>query len=643
MLEIQEDLKRGADLFEDIENPLVDYYPLEKHCAIHGIPLHIMKTDTRGILCTRYPPLTARKIYLYCPLCKDAPGKTEGLDWKYPPHIPTRTRGKSPFSMDVITQVGVMKFLVCRRRDEIQDELEKKYGIHASSGTLTGMSMEFLARIKCLHMLRFDRLVDDIKAGGGYILGIDGTGDGGSDRIFIGMDLLRDWVLESAKIPSEKEVHMKPHIESIRDKLGLPLVGVCDMSSAMMNVLENVMIDGMLRICHYHLLDDIGRDLMGVDYMDARKFVIDTRLQPYMKRLRKEMFHESKKDGIDISKIARELRAGIVPSGLSVEVCVKVQTYDIISWMLRYYEDNDGMRFPFSLPFLNFYQRCRKGLEAVTAIRRTAVDGRISPKYLRELESKLQDKLEGQSEQIGTFRDANATIRQSYDLFEELRRILDVPKNKGDIPRDKLIIENNEMIAKMRHELEEYRDNLRDMAADGLHPKEKIIVDHLDRYWSNIILDNVVANVDGEDVLIEIPRTSSGYETCFGMLKSDLRKRLGKKDIGRELNMYGDYLCYVQNLKSESYVSLMYGSLDDISRTFEEIPPEMVRHEVKSLRKRMMGYDITNSRFGGENVEIAEIMNGVKALEDRIEEVVLEEYLNPPEIYGCQSNGLLTL
>lgn len=621
----------------------MDSYPEQAYCDVHGIKLLVLKTDTRGVRSTRYPPFRARRVFLYCPLCKSEAEKTSGLDWKYMPRITPLARGKSPFSMDVIAQVGRMKFLECKRRNEIREALMEKHGIYASDGTISAMGMEFLARLKCIHMLEFDRLAKDIEDGGGYILGIDGTGDGGSDRIFLGMDLIRDWVLVSARIPSESEENMKPHLNVLKERLGFSLANVCDMSPSMINVLTDVMPDVALRLCHYHVLSDIGSDLMKDNYMIARQLIIDTRLQPYLKRLRKKLYYALEKEGIDISKTARELRSGTVPSGISVETCTRVQTYDTISWMLRYHEDNAGLCFPFSLPYLNFYRRCQRGLDGIISIRKMTANGRTSPKYIRELENTLRNSLESKNECAKVLRGSNAAIKYSYELFEELRKILHIPRDKGDIPRDKLIIHNNETIAEMRTQLEEFRERLRKKTADGLHPKEKIIMVHLDKYWPNIVLDNATVNINGQDTMIEIPRTSSSYESCFGMIKSDLRKRLGKKNIGHELNMYGDHLGYIQNLKSDSYVSLMYSSLDNLPKAFEKIPPDMVKKEMELLRKRMKGYDVTNTNSRGKNVELDDIIKGVETVEKRIDVVLLEEYLRPPELYGRQSNGLLTL
>lgn len=632
LLELQEGLRREAELFREVEDILVDFYPERRRCEHHGTPLLVLKTDTREVRSAEYPPLRARQVHLYCPSCKDALEGVGRSDWRYAPEVPLLTRGKSPFPMDVVARVGRMKFLECRRRDGIREVLGREHDVKASAGSVSAMCMEFLARVKCLHALRFERLARDIEAGGGYVLGLDGTGDGDSERVLAQMDLLRDWVLAAARVPSESEESMRPHVEHLREALGPPLVSLCDMATSMMNVLRGVMPESPLRVCHYHFTDDVGDDLMRADYMAVRKLVIGTGLRPYLVRLRKGLYHEL--EGVDISRAARGLRSGQLQEGLPLEAWVKVQVYDVVSWMLRYPEDSGGMRFPYSLPYVNLYERCVGGLKAVTSIREAAAEGRLSPRYLRELESRLREVHEGDDGDVEALRGHVASVREGYALFEQLRGRLRIPRGKGDIPRDKLIVHSNAAIARMRAELEAFREELRELASDGEHPREALVVDHLDRYWPHIVVDNAVVEVDGREVLVEVPRTTSGNETSFGRMKSDVRKRLGKKDIGRELTMYGDYLCYVQNLKSESYVSLMYGTLDALSEAFEEIPPGMVREEMGALRKRMRGYDVTNSGLRDERIELEDILGGVDVIRGWIEHGSLGEYINSPGLFG---------
>jgi hypothetical protein len=42
-----------------------------------------------------------------------------------------------------------------------------------------------------------------------------------------------------------------------------------------------------------------------------------------------------------------------------------VYVYAIISWILHYYKEGDGLGFPFDLPYVSLYERCCKSRKMV--------------------------------------------------------------------------------------------------------------------------------------------------------------------------------------------------------------------------------------------------------------------------------------
>jgi hypothetical protein len=143
--------------------------------------------------------------------------------------------------------------------------------------------------------------------------------------------------------------------------------------------------------------------------------------------------------------------------------------------------------------------------------------------------------------------------------------------------------------------------------------------------------------------LIQVAPTSGGNDTCFGEIKGDIRKRLGKKDTGRELNRYGPYLGIIQNLKKEDYVNTMFGSWENIPKALSEIPKDIIDKKKNNFHEETKGYDITNNGIRGKHVKIEDIMTGIELVQERIEEVKLKQTFYPPELYGKKSNGFLTL
>lgn len=562
---------------------------------------------------------------------------------KYVPSLPEHNRGKSPYGTDVVCFVGIEKFINCKRRDQIQETVLEQYFFSLSEGTVTNHGVEFLLRLNYYHNLKFQKLVDDIKKGGGYIIGIDGTGDGESDRLFQGMDLIRDWVLISERIPSESTENISPHLKGLIEQAGLPLAAVSDNGGGMRGALEDVMPEVPVRSCNYHFLDNVGDALMKDDYLELRQLIINNKIQPYLKSTRKNLYWEAKKQKIDIRKYIRMIRNKQVLQDVPASDIILCQAYDCISWILRYYEDNKGLRFPFSLPYLNLYNRCKNGYKSIFELREIAASALISPKYLRDLERTVKNLLFGMEDETNRLRVLADKLTITYSLFNELREILDIPKEKGDIPRDKLLIHSNEKIAKMKKNLSDFRERLREKSKDENNKAEKIIVGYLDKYWNDIILENAIVEINGEKKVIEIPRTTAGNDTCFGEIKGDIRKRLGKKNTGRELNRYGPYLGIVQNLKNEDYVKIMFGSWDDISKVLSEIPKDIIDQEKIKFKEMNKGYDITNNGIRSNHLKIDDIYVGIEFVKERAVEAIFKRTFYPPEIFGKKSNGFLTL
>ena len=642
----------SAKIREMIGEFMIDLYPMVDHCPICYRHLNKLKTTFRNAKYTGLGTFRLRQHYLYCPIHSHLPllEEDEVQLRKYGPQIPEHNRGKSPYGMDVVCFVGIEKFLHCKRREQIQEAAQERYGISLSDGSVTDLGVEFLLRLAYYHKQNFSRVVDDIKKGGGYILGLDGTSDGESDKLFLGMDLIRDWVLISERLPAESSEFISPLLKALNMQVGFPLAVVCDKGSGIERALKDEMPEHVhIRNCDYHFLKNVGTALMEDAYRLFQKAMVDSGIQAYLTRLRKDLYLHAKDNGIDIETYAKMVRDKQVPKDAPSSHIILSETYDSISWILRFSEDNEGLRFPFSLPYVNLYLRCKHGYDAIVENRKMAATDMKSPKYLRDLELKLKDVISCHTTMKTASGGSIAIERLStdllnrYELFEQLRMILNIPKEKGDIPRDKLLIDSNTKIGEMRTKLEAFRQELRAVTGDAAQTREQIIVRYLDKYWPHIVMDNIELDVNGEKCILEIPRTSGGNDTCFGEIKCDIRKRIGKMNTGRELNRYGPYLGLVQNLKKADYVRIMFDSWELIPQKLCEIPKSIIDEEKKKYRDLVKNYDITNTGLRSSNVGIEEIMEGISIYHEYVEKKRWMETLCPPDIYGRAPNGLLTL
>ncbi len=104
---------------------------------------------------------------------------------------------------DVMTYVGLQRFLYHRQREEIRSALLHEHGISVSSGTISNLAKLFLGYLRELHNSRSDRLQDAMANDGGWPLHIDATGEDGRGTMLVAFSGWRHWVLGSWKIPTE--------------------------------------------------------------------------------------------------------------------------------------------------------------------------------------------------------------------------------------------------------------------------------------------------------------------------------------------------------------------------------------------------------------------------------------------------------
>jgi len=595
-----------ARLLEGIV-PVIDFYP-EPLPDIPVTELCVLKTTTRTMRTIRHGTFIARQIYLYHPDHKYIDGEKKKIKKYTSQQFQVMVRGKSCFTMDVVCDVGMLRFLKNKSREETQEEIYRKHGLVLSTGTISNLALEFLIRFEKYHTQQFNRLVDAMKKDGGYILGADGTGDGGSDRILLLMDLLKGWALVCDVIPSEKETYITPLLDDLVERAGRPLAFLRDMGQGLCKAGKTLPHGVPTKECDYHFTRDVGRDMMTNHYQEFRRVMIRLKVRSDLVRLRKRLNHDAKSRSIDPRRIMQSLRRNEPVE--DIEAAVLTETYHTISWILNYHEDAHGRRFPHSLPWLYLYERCHQGRDAVYEILSTAETVNSSVEYLNEFQRIIEKISRDKTADVLT--NLKYRIKKGFDIFSELREILKISENKSDIPRDQLLISGEEALD-MEDELKKFRDRLSAAVEKGAcTPEEKIMLDHLIRHWDGLIYPNLTVIVNGEEKKVAVPRAISLVDARFSQVKAGIRKRTGKKDTGYELNRYGKVLCLIQNLHSEEYVNVMFGSIEHLSNTLGDLPKEEVDKAITKFREAQCRYDITNAKGKGEFNKLLSICKKVR-------------------------------
>lgn len=587
------ELIEQARLLQGI-TPIIDFYPeLVNNSSANN--LRVLKTTTRKISTIDYGVFIARNIQLYNPLDKWEDKNPDRIKKYVSTELKALVKGKKMFSSEFMCLLGTLRFIENKTREEIQIFVEDKYSLDISTGTISNYSLEFLIRLKLYHDRNFNLLVDVLKKNGGYVLGADGTGDGGSKRILLMMDLLTGWTLSAGYIPTEKSDYIIPLFKDLVDKAGDPLAYVRDMGKGLRRAGEELFSDIPTRECTFHFLRDIGKDLMTDKYQEFRKTFIVTKVKPELVKLRKKLHYQAKLANIDLKKSFQLLKESSKLKSIPPEEIILVETYHLISWILNYSDDTNGQRFPYSLPWVYLYQRCRSTEPILKEIQSTAQDLGYQAEYLQTL--KLLIKKLFTNNLMLKFENLERDLLESYTYFDRLRNILRLSKNRGDIPRDELFLSNQEL-GRVEIALTSFKKEIVkkiDIQHSLQKSNEHILLKHLNQHWDYLIVPNIVLKIKGEEKELVIPRAISLADSRFGRIKTSIRKRTGRKDTGYDLNYYGVLLSYVENLQSEEYTKTMFTSLKLMPKFLDSIPQGEVNAAIEEYKSNHGREDFTKA------------------------------------------------
>lgn len=519
----------------------------------------------------------------------------------------------SNYAYDVSVHIGISRFLHHKQKSEIQHELKIEYGIKISDSGITYLSDNFLIYCMCVHEQASARINEVQDKRGGYILHIDATVEEDSDMVFVGMNSVNGWILHSKKIKSESHEEIIPALEVIKNRYGDPLAIKRDMGKGMKLAVSEVFPYKPDKICHYHFSRDIGKDILSEQYDSIRDFLIDNRIRTSLRRLADDLITEINSGGYDINPTFDS----IVNCKLSeLRNNKPVYVYAIVSWILHYYKEGDGLGFPFDLPYVSLYERCCKARKIVERLILLLAELKTVYKPLIELK-KILMYVDNQEIKL-----VHEKMENGRKLFTRLRGILKI--DSETVPLSSLLeTESNDEVCKMEQALEAFKNELyKNLLNDKSQVREKkIIIDHLERYKDKLFLTNfrIDPNDPSKDIIME--RTNNIEEQQFRKFKRNQRRIHGNRDVGHDLNFYGSYLPIVWNLTNDEYVKTVYGSIENIPVVFSQVPYEMFKLEQKRFYAERRGRII---KFKHDDSEIFEIIG--KGLEN------LES----------QSNGLLT-
>lgn len=464
---------------------------------------------------------------------------------------PRRRCGYEP-----IVHVGLARYLGGKQRQEIRAELLHERCIELSDGTVSNLCDRFLIYLEALHLVRAPQLAAYIHEQGGYPMHLDATNDRGKGGLFVCMDGFRGWVLVAGRIPSEHENHMRPIVERTLELFGDPLATVRDLGGAVAKAVESLRKRGIPDlVCHYHFLGAVGKSLFDEPYMVLRNTLRCTRVRSNARALLREL---------------RCYRESSTYDGRFGQGLVRENLLALVHWLIEG-EGKKNPPYPFSLPHLDFFHRSGQ-------LPQMLQDWVPSPwssaerRSIRHLESLVARPWRDE-------RLVNAVSRmdegwQAFCRLREVLRLTDAELPMGDsCCRQKAIpaIEQ-ERLKDIKQATDTYLDNLRERVGDNTKSPdpEAVILKYFKLYGARLFGHPALRDEDGSIVAV-VERTNNIPEHFFGHQKQSLRRRVGRSNLGRDMEDQPAQVALTANLRHIDYVRILCGSLDNLPSAFADL------------------------------------------------------------------------
>jgi len=505
-------------------------------------------------------------------------GKPGGAVIKRQAEVAELLLPRSNVGYDVMTYVGLQRFVHYQQREEIRATLDRQYGIALSSGEISALGQRFVLYLEALHQARANALREALANDGGWPLHMDATGEDGRGTLFVVYAGWRGWALGAWKIPTERTDAMLPKLRVVAALFGAPCAIMRDLGKAVIETARDFVAELERPIpvlgCHMHFAKDVGKDLLRASHDDLhdlfRRFEV-------LARLRAMVRDQGRTLGTDIDQARRGVadwlggadERFLLPEGTVGLAVVRA----LGQWVLDYPDDGTDAGFPFDRPYLDLYRRCLRACKvADSLLRKPHDDVRVHQALERLL--RLIDPVRSEL----PFQSPVRVLETRAHLFDELRNALRLqPKQPssgraGPADAQLLLLELRDVktaVEELQASLQRRRPE-RGPAQD-LRKAIDLILQHLERHgpslWGHVITLPPAAG--GGIRLVE--RTNVLLESFFHEIKHGERRRSGRKVLTQDLEQLPAAAVLARNLTKPDYVTILCGTLENLPRAFAQL------------------------------------------------------------------------
>jgi hypothetical protein len=547
----------------------VPFRPAQTDCPDCRAPLQVYKTQCRTVQTLPLGCFSAHETLLHCERCpNDTLYGAESLSQLVP--------AGCTFGYDVLVFVGRALFLRQRRAEEIIAELQA-HQVRLSPSEVGYLGKKFVVYLALAHRQSAPRLQQAMRAQGGYILHLDGTGEGGGPMLMSSLDSLSEIVLGNVKVPSEKTEQIVPFLEEIKRRFGVPVAAVHDMGHGILAAVRRVFPGVPDFVCHFHFLRDAGKDLLEADYDTIRQRLrqhgLTEKLRYYARRFKAAI---DEQPGL-VERFCQDVQGHCLPSQ-KLEVFPLLCAYALIQWALEGKADGEGYGFPFDRPHVQFAKRLRalgQGLEQIKDVhlRGQWADNKPLFKLSCELKSICADD--------GLQRMLTA-IDLKIEVFDRLRGAMRIAEaggaaglNSGSRPM---------AIGPIQKAVEHFHQEMTSRADYPSTPHWQALIRQIDKYKDKLFADPITVKTPGGTRRLQPQRTNNLMERFFRDFRRAARRRSGHNSISRLLQSMIADTPLVRNLENPGYLKTLLNGQATLEERFAQIDAETVRKELRTVQ-----------------------------------------------------------
>jgi len=562
---------------KNIQVSPVKLNPNETSCPQCQNEMRVRNVRPRRLISIQHGDVSSRITTLICKNgCKTPDGKRE---IRKPEELEYLVPYGANIAYDVEVFCGIKRYLEGLQREEIKKQLEDEHGIIISSRKISVLANQFVEHFNKLHTSRSHAFRDVLKGDGGTPWHVDATGEEGSGTVFIIYAGWREWVLGTWKITTECKEQIKPHLHETADQFGDPLKVVRDFGKGITLATEEFVREQKAEIgilgCHTHFIKFVGNDLLTSEYNTLRQLLRSHNIRANLRRLVRAW---NKKIGKEISDLKTKIEIWIsseqvqpLPKGYMGIATVRAMTQSA----LDYLENSKNQQFPFVMPYVEFYQRCKTLYQACKFyLNRLETDDSVL-KVLRQLIRVLAPVVLDP-----TFELIDQTLSCRFELFTELRTALRLNSDNAT-QKVKPGVQESQNIAKelndIKKALRKYKSSLKPQysrkAPDKGNRRQAIdkILKHLNKHekylWGHVI--QIPKHAGGG--VKTVCRTNNRLENFNGRLKQEERKRSGRKVLAKDFEDLPEGVPLIKNLKKSDYVEVLCGSLENLPEAIAKL------------------------------------------------------------------------